>query len=113
MTREIEIRDKATGKVLREAYTEQEKKFFGMFTLADIFKVGSIWFALIVFVIGMDYRLKYLESDRVIVAQSMVKLTDFVRSSDNFNSSLYGVQFEGGKPINPSYRVNNRGSVNP
>lgn len=113
MTREVKIVDKKTGEILRETYVSQERKFWGMFTLADIIKTGSIWVAIIAFVLGMDYRVKYLEQDRVLVAASMVKMTEFVKSSDNFNSTMWGTQFDNGKPINPSYRANNKGYVTP
>ncbi len=113
MVRKVKIVDAESGEELRETYTQTDRKFFwNTVTLADILKVGSIWVAIIGMVIGFDYRLKYLESDRIIVATSMLKLTEFVKSSDNFNSSYFGVQFDNGKPMNPAYKSNNKGNFN-
>lgn len=112
MVRKVKILDADTGQPLREAYIPDEKKIFGVFTVADLIKAGSVWIGIIGMVIGFDYRLKNLESDKIIVTSSITKMIDFVKASDTFNSSTYGVQFDNGKPINPSYEINNRGNLN-
>lgn len=115
--KKVQIIDLESGKLIREGTMRamdmqpQERKIFGLFTVADILKVGSVWVAITVLVIGFDFRLKYLEADKITTTAMMVKVIDFVKSSDTFNSSFFGTQFENGKPVNPSFRANNHGSV--
>lgn len=101
--RQVKIIDAKTGAPLRETYISEEKKLFNIFTLPDIIHISSVWIAIIGLVVGMDYRIKSLEADKVIVSVGMAKLADFVKASDNFNSSFFGTQFDNGKPINPAY----------
>lgn len=112
MTRKVRITDADTGEELRETYSREERKVLGLFTVADIIKIGSVWVAIIGLIIGFDYRLKNLEADKLLVAVSLVKLAEFVKASDTFNSSFFRTQFENGKPVNPSFRSNNGGSIN-
>lgn len=65
---------------------------FGL-TLPDLIKIGMMFVMGVVFVVKADQRIAAVEA-------SVSYFTSFAKNSDGWNSSVYGTQFEGGKPVN-------------
>lgn len=81
------------GPAKRQTDQQLTKRLpFGL-VIGDIFKIGAIIIACIVFIVKTDQRIEGLE-------ESVKYLTTFAKNSDGFNSSIFGTQFEGGRPIN-------------
>lgn len=117
-SRKVKVIDTATGQVLREGAVRasetgpQKPLLFGWLEGADILKVGAIVVGAIVFIVNSDNRIKAVEAGQAMTGQAISKLVDFTENSDMWNSSHYGVPFQGGRPAR-GFGNYNRGSIQP
>lgn len=71
---------------------------FGL-TPADIMKLGMMLIFCVTFVVKTDQRLSNVE-------EAVKYLSTFSKNSDGWHSSLFGTQFEGGRPLNNDFDLN-------
>lgn len=88
----------------------QKPLLFGWLEGADILKVGMMVVGAIVFIINSDNRIKAVELSQITTTQAISKLVDFTENSDLWNSSHYGVPFQGGRPAR-GYGNYNHGNI--
>lgn len=113
MTREVEIRDKKTGQVLRETYTQIVPTFFGSLNLsaADVIKlVGAILTIAVFFVNGQNDK-KLMQENLSAMQVTVSRLADFKDNSDGWNTQVYGTRFRNGEPVDNNFKVKNGGNL--
>lgn len=103
-----------SGNLIREGSPRemQSKKFFDL-SFSEIMKFTGIVIAGFLIVSKVDARLTIVESEQrrakkedIIMAQSIGKMVEFIKSSDNYHSTVIGAQFENGKPLDAGFKVN-------
>lgn len=103
MTRKVKIIDAETGRELRETYTQEEIKIFG-FSFPDVVKGIGLAITVGIFLINSDAVQKKQQV-------TLDRLVDFRDNSDSFQTTVYGVRFKNGEPIDPNYKINNHGNI--
>lgn len=113
-TREVEIRDKETGQVLRETYVPDSIKLFGIFELTpkDLLTYGGIIVAVITFFINGQNDKKLMQANLSEMKVTTSRLVDFRDNSDSWNAQVYGTRFRNGEPVDTNFKINNKGNVN-
>lgn len=74
----------------------------------DWIKVGIYIIGVLIFIVKADVRLRTVEDNQAKLTTLVMSLKDYSNNADNWNSSNFGVPFNNGKPIDGSYRINNR-----
>lgn len=103
MVRKVEIKDAETGKILREAYVQEENKIFG-FSVSDFIKGGFLIVSISVFLINSDTNQKAM-------LKTVDRLVTFRDNVDSFQTTVYGTRFRDGEPVDSNFKIPNKGFI--
>lgn len=113
MVREVEIRDKKTGQILRETYTQNTHTFFGSLnmTASDIIKISGVFITVIIFFINSQHDKKVMQQTLDELKITTSRLVDFKENSDGWDSQVFGTRFRNGEPIDTNFKIHNQGKI--
>lgn len=111
MVRKVKVTDANTGETLREDYVPTQPLLFGFMSPSDILKVGSATLAVVVFFVNGQNDKKLMQDNLAAMQVSVSRLTDFRDNSDRWNTTVYNTGFRNGEPIDPSFKVRNKGNL--
>lgn len=113
MVREVEIRDKKTGQILRETYTQNTHTFFGPLNISasDIIKIAGLIIMIIIFFINGQNDKKIMQQSLDELKATTSRLIDFKENSDGWDSQVFGTRFRNGEPIDTNFKVHNQGKL--
>lgn len=111
--REIEIRDKRTGQVLRETYTPDSIRLFGVLELTpkDLLSYVGLVITIIIFFVNGQNDKKIMQQNLAEMKVTTSRLVDFRDNSDAWDSQVYGTRFRNGEPVDSNFKMNNRGTI--
>lgn len=106
MVRKVKILDADTNQELRQEYASIEKTVLGI-RLGDIIKAIPLVFLCGIFYANQQTTNQRIDNNQTVLSKSIEKLIEFNKTSDSWHSTVWGTQFEGGKPIDGSFRPRN------
>lgn len=106
MARIIRVEDE--GKLVYEGedkrfYDRDYKKGLLGIPFGDWIKISLTIFGIITFMIKDNIRIGALEEGQKKLTEISQSVQSYMESSDGWNSSMYGTQFKGGRPIDGSF----------
>lgn len=96
------------GEDKRFYNTNYQQGFLGV-PIGDWIKIALTIFGIAIFVVKDNIRINALEEGQHRLTEISTSMQQYMEASDGFNSSIFGTQFKGGRPIDGAFK--NRGNT--